>query len=267
MHSRAVAVVALAVVFLLTAIDLVAARSFDDERRFVYTGVVRIALFLLVTIAAGLAARRFGWWAEHLGRAWTLFCAAYALLTASEVVKRFWRGQPLAEETMLIFANLALVGAYWLMARSFEVAGIRYYGSTLSKVLFIGVTAAIAIALVSGSIVTGVQSLRTANPHPGQLLSAAADLITFLLAAPLLLTAVSLRGGHLFWTFALLTAGTFGWMFNQGAARVAAALGMEGAAAPARNFGFALACCLIAAAALVQWLEARRGARTTVAHA
>ncbi len=171
-----------------------------------------------------------------------------------------------AQELLLGSANLSIIGAYWLFARSFAIAGLSYQGPARTRFLFVGAAALLAIVLVQSSALSAVSSLGSQQPHPGQLVSALADLITFLLAAPLLLTAYSFRGGHLFWTFALLTAGTFGWMVNQGSSRVLGSLGLPNAVASGRNFGFAMACCFIAAAALVQWLEAYRGTRTEIVH-
>lgn len=267
MKSRLIAVTAVASVAVLTLADLFLRSSLDDRGRFWYYVVVRTGLFAVVALSAAVAANHFHWWSEHVGRGWGLFCIAYGVLVASEITKRFFPQRTLAQELLLGVANLALIGAYWLFARSFRIAGIRYYGSAFRRHGIMLVVTVLAVLLVWGSARMAIDSLGTAQPHPGQLVSALADLITFLLSALLLLIAISLRGGSLFWTFALLTIGTFGWMFNQGSAHVLHWLGRDGAIAAGRNFGFTMACCFIAAAALVQWAEASRGAVAEVRNA
>ncbi len=91
------------------------------------------------------------------------------------------------------------------------------------------------------------------------------DLITFILVVPLLLTALSFRGGRLFDVYALLTAGTIGWMINQGSGTVLTFLGLAGATRAGQMFGFAMACACLASAAYVQWKAA--GPVSEVAHA
>ena len=86
-----------------------------------------------------------------------------------------------------------------------------------------------------------------------------ADTVLFRLLgehAPLLLTALSFRGGRLFGVYVLLTAGTIGWMINQGSGTLLTFLGMTGATQAGQMFGFSMACACIAGAAYVQGKEA-----------
>lgn len=232
------------------------------DARFWYTAVLRTLLLAMVALAAGLAAHRFGWWSEYVGRAWTLFFVEYAVLAAGEIARRAAPETPILNEICVVVANLAGIGAYVLMARSLSAAGLAYYGSRAKKVAFTVLALALAVALCYSPILESLQSLRSGEPTVGALVSPLADVITFVLVAPLLLTTFALRGGQLFWMFAFLTTGTAGWMVNQGAGTI---IGLAGggdvAVRTGRMTGFAMACFLIAAAAFTQWLAAQRAVR------
>jgi hypothetical protein len=215
---------------------------------------VRTLLLALVAFTSAMAANRFGWWSEYVGRAWTLFFVEYALLTASEILRL--RSSEMVFEVCVVLANLAGIGAYVLMARSLRAAGLELYGSPARKVLVTLLALILAIALCYSPIVGALEGARS---NPGSLLSPLADVITFVLVAPLLLTAFALRGGQIFWMFAFLTTGTIGWMINQGMAAILRPLGgSEAVLRTGRMTGYSIACFFIAAAALTQWLTARR---------
>ncbi|HYM61682.1 MAG TPA: hypothetical protein VEZ11_12415 [Thermoanaerobaculia bacterium] len=267
MTSRWIAIFAASGVLVLAILDAIVVGRLTARASFWYYAVARTGLFALVAISAGAAAGKFRWWNEYVGRAWTLFLIAYSLLTCSEIARRFFPERPTAKELLVAVANLALIGAYALMARSLHAAGLHYFGSIAKQVLIVVLAAALAIALCKGSLLSEIASIRAGTPHIGSLISVLADMITFLLVAPLLLTALSLRGGQMFWIFAFLTAGTFGWIVNQASASVLGNLGLQEAVRTGRMAGFALACCFISAAALTQWLAAQRGTTGVRSHA
>ena len=258
MSFRSVAVLAVIGVLVVALLHALVFPGLSEDGRFWYNAIARTAMLALVAIAAALAAHEFGWWSEYVGRAWTLFFIEYALLTLSEVLRRAAPDATLARNLAVVVANLAGIGAYVLMARWLNAAGLGTYGSRAKKVLTIAVALAIAVALCYGSIASSLQDVRTDVSNVGGLVSPLADVITFVLVAPLLLTVIALRGGQLFWIFALLTAGTIGWMVNQGASSILSLIGgSENAIRTGRMTGFAMACFLIAAAAFTQWLAAR----------
>jgi hypothetical protein len=268
MSFRSIAFIAATGVFVVALLHTFVVPSLNTDSRFWFNAVSRTTLLAMVAIAAALAAQKFGWWSEYVGRAWTLFFVEYSLLTASEVLRRAFPETPLANDICVVVANLAGIGAYVLMARSLSAAGLEYYGSRAKKILALSVALLLAIALCYGPITVALQSLRSDDPSFGALVSPIADVITFMLVAPLLLTAFALRGGQIFWMFALLTTGTIGWMINQGASTIMNMIGGgENAIRTGRMTGFAMACFLIAAAALTQWLAAQRALKGAPAHA
>ncbi len=252
MSFRSVAVAAVIGVLAVALLYAVVYPGLTKGGQFWLNAVARVGMVALVAICAGLAAQAFGWWSEYVGRAWTLFFIEYALLTVSEVLRRAAPDMTsLASGTLVIIANLAGIGAYVLMARSLDAAGLGNYTSRGKKVIAAVIALAVAAALCWNPIVTA--------SSVNELVSPLADVITFVLVAPLLLTVIALRGGQLFWIFALLTAGTIGWMVNQGAGTFLRVIGAgETALRTGRMTGFAMACFLIAAAAFTQWLAARR---------
>jgi hypothetical protein len=266
MTFRSIALAATAGVIATVLLDVGVARDLSTDSRFVYNAVLRTSLLAMAAIAAGLAAHRFGWWREHLGRAWTLFFVEYALLTVSEVLRRGFPQLVLANEISLVVANLAAIGAYVLMARSLIAAGLASEESPAVKVAVTVLALVLAGALCYQSIASGWASLQSSSPRPGNVISPLADVITFVLVAPLLLTTFALRGGQVFWIFAFLTTGTVGWMVNQGAGAIVRFLGGgDPAVRTGRITGFAIACFFIAAAAITQRLAAQNTTRGAVA--
>jgi hypothetical protein len=266
MTFRMIAILAAISVAVFALADALYFGALDTPCRLIYSGIARISLLALVAAASGLAANRFGWWREYVGRAWTLFFAAYSLLTIGEAFRRFTESGAIGE-VCVIAANVALVGAYWLTARSFKAAGLDFGGSRAQTIVATSLALVIALAICHDALLSNVNALFAGDVSVSRFISPLADVITFALVAPLLLTAFALRGGQQFWMFALLTTGTVGWMINQG---IDAILELAGGASDAvvrsgRMTGFAMACIFIASAALTQWLAAQRTTRG-VAH-
>lgn len=259
MNFRSIAISAAVGVLLVALLDVAVVSQMTTQSRFLYNAATRILLLALTAFAAGLAAQKFGWWSEYAGRAWTLFCVEFALLTVGEILRRFFVDATVGYEIAVVVANLAAIGAYVVMARSLSAAGLESNQPPLVKGLVFVAALLLAVVLCKSSMQAGAASLRSDNPRPARLVSPAADVITFVLVAPLLLATFALRGGQLFWIFGFLTTGTIGWMVNQGAVFLASlAGGGEDAVRAIRITGFAMACLFITAAALTQWLAARR---------
>lgn len=259
MSFRSIAITAAVGVALFTLADSALFPRLEESGRFLYNAIARLTLLSFVAVASALAASRFGWWSEYVGRAWTLFFAGYATLAISEIFRRWLPEQQLVGETLVVAANLELIGAYILMARSLSAAGLGMFESRTRKVLVTIAALALALALCYDPIISAAQSLQSGQANFSRLVSPVADVIMFALLAPLLLTAFALRGGQVFWIFAFLTTGTIGWMVNQGSAMVVGLFdGGAGAVRSGRMLGFAMACMFIAAAGFTQWLAAHR---------
>lgn len=245
-------------VVLVVLLDGFLVPELSPGARFWYGTLNRVTLYALAAIAAAMAASRFGWWTEHVGRAWTLFCVEFLLLLLNYVLRRALPDARLALNASLIIANLAQIAAYWLMARTLTAAGLDYYGSRAKKILIVAAALALAILLCYSSLTTEWQSIQAGEVRPGRLVSVLSDIITFVLIAPLLLTTFTLRGGRLFWIFGFLAISVFGWMVNQAGTPIGVFLGGDEVARVARSAGVAIASLFNAAAAITQWLAADR---------
>jgi len=260
MKFRSLAILAGVAATIVVTADTLVYQTLDRTVRPFYTTGLRTLLLLLVAVAAGLAANRFGWLREYVGRAWTCFFAAYSFLAASEVIRRATGGTTLASQLCVIAGNIAIVIGTALVARSFNAAGLDALTSRTRMVVATAVSLLIALALCYDAIVVNFRATLAGQEMASALVSPLADVITFALIAPLFLSAFALRGGQVFWIFALLTTGTMGWMLNQGWDIMAPAVGLdtEQIIRAGRIAGFAIACVFIAAAAFTQWLAARR---------
>ncbi len=263
MTFRGTAATIAAVIILFTAADAVLYPRLGAPAQLLYRGSVRIAWLAVVMIATAAVAARFRWWGDYLGRVWTLLFIEYLCLIVSETVRRFVPGAAPVGRGAVVIGNLAGIAAFWLLARSLHAAGLHYAGSRSTKLLFFALGTVLAAALVLEPSLREIRRLLAGTGELDRTVSVLADLVTFILVAPLLLTALSFRGGRLFGIYALLTAGTIGWMINQGSSTLLAIVGMSSATRAGQMFGFAMACGCIAGAAYIQW----RGAASEVAHA
>src|SRR5205085_1296186 len=182
--------------------------------------VLRIVLYGVAALAAGMAAARFAWWHEHIGRVWALFSLEFLLLLVNYILRRTEPGAATALNLTLIAANLAQMAAYWLVARLLTAAGLGYLISGAKRIALTAAALALAVLLCHASLLTQWQALRAGHLQPGALISVLTDVITFTLIAPLALSTLALRGGQLSWIFGFLTLSVFGWMLNSAAGAI-----------------------------------------------
>lgn len=245
----------------LTVAALVVADAFvvyrlADPPSYVAHSALRALAQVIAAAAAGMAAARFRWAAEYVGRAWTLLFVLYVFLTISYVLDRAGLATPAVSDVLTIIANVAAVGAFWLFGRALRIAGLQFDGSIMVKAaVFIGAIA-VASLLVMPTVVEAWRSDAGALARTADLVSAVADMLTFILVAPLLLTLWSFRGGQLSWVYGCLALSTIGWMINQAADDLLPAAAVR----DARMTGLFLACLAVAAAAYSQLAVSRAGA-------
>ncbi|HYC89747.1 MAG TPA: hypothetical protein VEO54_11090 [Thermoanaerobaculia bacterium] len=256
MAQKTILTLALVAVLLLTVADAFVVYRLEDPTKYVAHATLRSLALGIAAIAAAVTAARFHWAAEYMGRGWMLLSILYAVLTVSYVLNRVHMGSPAAHDVMTIVANIASVGAFWLFGRALRIAGLHFYGSTAVKVAVVLVAVVIASVLVMPTIVTILRSDVTGLSRVAELVSAGADMLTFILIAPLLLTLWSFRGGQLSWVYGCLALSTLGWMINQAADDLLPAVAVR----DAQMTGLFLACMAVAAAAYSQLAASRGGA-------
>ena len=157
---------------------------------------------------------------DYLRTGWLLQAQCYLLILLNDVLFRAGMGlfgdaswAPIAGGVTVFVANVGqLVGTVWI-ARVWRVAGFDLAGSpTVRRAVVIG---AVTIALVSAGWLVVTSAREVVHGQTASLVdffSSIADIGSFALIAPLVLTAIALRGGTLAWTWALFTASLFGWL-------------------------------------------------------
>lgn len=255
MSYRTLAIAVVIAVAALTAADAVIVYQLQDPARYAGHTAARALALAAAAIAAAVAAARFNWFSEYVGRAWTLLFVLYLLLTVSYALNRLHLATPLAADVMVIVANLASVTAFWLFGTALKNAGLQFYGSRAVKIaVFLGAIA-VACVLVLPTIFE-VLDTAVGVDRVSRLVSAGADILTFILVAPLLLTVWSFRGGQLSWVYGFLALTTIGWMVNQAADDLLPAVIVR----DTQMLGLFLACASVVAAAYAQHAMTQKAA-------
>ncbi|HEX8789949.1 MAG TPA: hypothetical protein VF765_03290 [Polyangiaceae bacterium] len=198
---------------------------------------------------------------DYMRRAWLYTGACLLLLLARDVTIIPVVGGVLAagqltivQGALVVVANASSVVGAWLLARAWTVAGLdeapagprwalRGGGVALSLLVTGWPLWVDASKLFAGDL--------AAIPWVGSDLG---DTLTFALVAPVLQTALALRGGTLLWPWALLTAGGFCWILYDAGWGFSEILRVDGD--PRVRIAIesmrALACTFIAAAGAAQ---------------
>lgn len=214
------------------------------------------AAALVGCAAAGLRFAR----GDYLRRAWLLQAQCYLLILVNDLLFRAGWGvldgrgwAPVASGAVVLVANVGQLVGTVMIARVWRVAGFELAGSPRVRRLVLAV--AIAVALAAGGWLA-LSSVRDAlHGESGayvDLFSTVADIISFSLIAPFLLTAIALRGGTLAWTWRLFTASLLGWLLFDATLSYGPMLLSPAAATAVRESFRLLACAFGMSAGLAQ---------------
>jgi hypothetical protein len=267
MKSRALLLVPLAGV----ALYFVAAHfAGGGDRNTFYFGEALITKTVAL-IACIVAALRFEP-GDRMRTIWMLFVADFALLLLKELVVHPATAAAIGPSSVawlravcLIGANVAGTFAWIVLARTWRVAGLTLDSSPAAQRAILFVAIAAGIVLVSWGTMSDVRALLGGNKsYAINVLSDLADVVGFSLAAPVALTAWTLRGGSLSWPYVYLTTCTFTWMLFD----IAQALrGTTGAARSAEEILRIIACSLhVSAAVATRWAVRRPSAAIQPQH-
>jgi hypothetical protein len=198
---------------------------------------------------------------DYLRRAWLFVAGCMALLLLRDLTLAPFvsgalgaRGLDLVRGVLVVGANLSQVIGTWMLARAGERAGLGVPASRGAQwgVLFLAVLLAAAFAGPGVVLNTG----RVLNGDLGALTGAASalgDMVSLCLIAPLLLTALALRGGLIGWTWTLLTASYVAWLLYDALLVLSPSLGLGPHAARTGSEVFrALGCTFGLTAGLAQ---------------
>jgi hypothetical protein len=228
MKARAAWILPLVVAASVAALGLVQ----GAPSRVWFYAVVALASKSLALIGGLVAAFAFSR-GDYLRRAWLFVAFGYLPLVLKDLLPG---GGPWLEATsatwgaaralLAVLGNALSVVGLWYLARTSRVAGLEPPGSPLARRALLLAGAFVALALV----MPGMRSdLHDVHANDISSLSNVAgdvgDVISFMLIAPVLLTAIALRGGRLVWPWILLTLGNVGWLVFDGPAALAALTG------------------------------------------
>lgn len=211
---------------------------------------------------------------DYLRRAWLCSGLCYVVLLASDaagmpVVGAHVGGHVVdgAQGVLAIVANAASVVGTWMLARAWSVSGLEEEdegeGRTPARrrLLFAG-AALLAVAITGWPLAHDV--LLLAHGDLGATVSIASDLgdtICLALVAPVMLTALAMRGGVLRWPWGFLAASGLAWVLYDADSGLIEALNANGAGSLITSEAIrALACAFFLSAGLAQRLVVTQAA-------
>ena len=206
---------------IVTAIAFLVLQSlFVDEpaRRVFFTVEI---MFVKVLAAAGcfVAASRYRR-REYMGIAWQVIGFDYFLLFVKDllfgkVVHLPGIDPDTAESVRVGFVILANIGGSVgciMLARVWHVAGIALPGSRRLQYAAMVAGVALAVAIVGWGTWHDLHNLHKSKEAMVAVASNLGDIVSFSAIAPILLTAIAMRGGALAWPWALVTLSNVGWL-------------------------------------------------------
>lgn len=199
-------------------------------------GDVRLPFVLVQKILVRLLAIVGSYWAvsafergDHLRRAWHWLALAATLVLVRDLIvlpsRLAGSTQPL--EGLLgmvvlglaVASNMGLLAGVWLLARSWKMAALSLPGGRSGMIAVAVVAAVLALAVAGHGALTNIQKVVAGDwAALVMAVSAVVDILSLCLLAPLLMTAIALRGSHFFWPWALLTASLLSWLLYDAAA-------------------------------------------------
>lgn len=195
----------------------------------IYTAV-RLVAFTASVVGCGVAAAQFDR-GDYMRWAWTAMglCGVLLLVTLVFFGKVIHlAGNVFSPESGKIvngvlvgLANLCTVVGQLLVARTWRATGMDFQVSRAVKVGAVLGSLVLALVIAGGSTWNHLHLVLSGHLENLTLLfSAVGDIISLVVLAPILLTALSLRGGSLSWPWTMLVVGTIGWVLYDGAATV-----------------------------------------------
>jgi hypothetical protein len=226
MRYKVLAVAPLLAVLAFAAIAL-ASGSARDEILDLENEVGKV-LGLCGCLSAALAFER----GDYLRRAWTTYGGCYVCLLVNDTLRHLTGGGLVLERGLLVLAgNASLVFGAWMLARAWTVAGLEHDEDTRRQRRQVFVVAALVSAGIAGWAIWH----DTRNMMDGRmralidLASDMGDSAFLLVIAPVVQTAIALRGGVLRWPWGFLMLGGLAWAGYDTSSGLVDALHLNGA--------------------------------------
>lgn len=186
-------------------------------------------VFALATLGSFGAALAFGP-GDYLRRAWVLMGTCYALLVVDTLVfgvassfhtREVSANGAVVSGLLTLAANVVTVVSLVIVSRAWKVAGLELSVSRVGFWALEGGLVVVTLALLGPTLWHQASAAFGGRPDElHELASTLGDVVSLLVLGPLFLTAISLRGGSLSWTWGLLTASTLCWLGVDGAEAV-----------------------------------------------
>jgi hypothetical protein len=193
---------------------------------------------------------------DYLRRAWTFSGVCYLLLLLGDALRLGAAPAMSVLGVIAVLANVASVGGTWMLARAWRLAGIEEddRARARGRLLFVG-GAVLALAITGFPFVRDVRSL--VGGDATAIVDVASDLgdtICLALVAPVLQTALAMRGGVLRWPWGLLTASGVAWIAYDATSSIVVHMPWLVVAEALRG----LACALVLSAGIAQRMVVSR---------
>lgn len=197
---------------------------------FVFGQKIFLRVLAVVGSLAAVSAFERG---DHLRRAWVWLTCAAALVLVRDLLGRFVFGATSPDAGgyeywtiagLGVGSNVFLLAGVFQLARAWKKADIPLPGGASRSLVVVILGAVLAL------VVAGPAALRYGTDLWGGdwtaligFVSAVVDILALCLLAPLLLTAIALRGGLFAWPWSLITASILSWLFYDAATYITTA--------------------------------------------
>lgn len=214
---------------LLTVFPVVAAIAYGAAEWLTpdRTALYRVVVLILKSLAAaGAAAAGFRFLRrDYLRAAWLLTATCFGLLFLKDLLFGLgWRhvifpvGVAYVRGGFTLAANICGAVGALLLARAWSVAGLIHPGSSVAKIAMYAGGIVVALATAGHATLIDLHALLGGDPQRiPAFASDLGDIAGLVLVAPVLLTAIALRGGLLAWPWALMAASQLSWLFYDAA--------------------------------------------------
>jgi hypothetical protein len=161
---------------------------------------------------------------EYPRRGWFLMGAGIAVFLVRDLVAQVPAvpaalglepaGQAVLRAVLVSLGNILQLVGIWLLSRAWKVASLALPVSPRGQAITVAAAVALALVFAGPALVTDAQRVLAGEiDRVSGVASALGDFGSLCLIAPLLLTALALRGGMIGWPFLLLTASCVSWLF------------------------------------------------------
>jgi hypothetical protein len=209
---------------------------------------------------------------EYLRRAWLFMggCMLFLLLrdlTMLPAIEAALGSIDLLRGVLVVLANISVVVGIFMLARAWRVAGLTLPGTKGQRWAALLIAVLLAVSLGGPGVVNNFIKLLGGDPAAlTGMAMALGDIISLILIAPVLFTAIALRGGLFGWPWWLLTASLLSWLLYDGVLEMGPNLGAgEQTVRTVSEMFRALACMFEFSAGLAQRYIVRRTKEDTQA--